>query len=224
MKHKEVYDSCKKLALSHGMVRENPGVSKSAVYIDPLGCDLQLHYSDVIFLGIGEMRESLRVFLGGREVYSFDAYDSSEHFVGGYWKDLVPELSNYEVSAVLEEVYRINNTLIELVKEESARYNQKLHKYRDICLSLAKKQGKISRKNERKISYELEKEFNGHTVLIMLNERAPNHRTDYWDDVKLFFDRKFVFSFSWNCSLINSIFDEKGRYFSGEWERFLEKM
>ena len=224
MNHKKVYDSCKHLALSHGVVKENPGVSKSAVYIDPLGCDLQLHYSDVIFLGIGEMRESLRVFLGGREVYSFDEYDSSEHFVGGYWKDLIPELFNFEVSATLEEVYRINNTLIQLVKEESARYSQKLHKYRDICLSLVKNQGKISRKNEGKTSYELEKEFNGHTVLILLNERMPNHQADYWNDVELFFDKKFAFRFNWNCNLTGSILDEKGEFLPGEWERFLEKM
>ena len=37
-------------------------------------------------------------------------------------------------------------------------------------------------------------------------------------------DKNVVFSFHYNCSNVGGLFDEKGHYVPGEWERTMERM
>ena len=52
----------------------------------------------------------------------------------------------------------------------------------------------------------------------------PKEKISYWDKVVVLFNKKSVFSFSWNCSDVGGLFDEKGIYVPGEWEQVLEKL
>ena len=151
MKYKKIFEDCKTLALRCGHYEKNPGVSEYAVYMDSFGCDFQVYYYNTFSRGVGEMRESVSVFLGGREVYCYYEHEPSwEKFVDGKWKELVSGLYSYHLHARLEENYCINGTLLELCKSESRRNRKKLSKYCGLCVIVSKKHGRLEVNSPRK--------------------------------------------------------------------------
>ena len=221
MKYKDVYENCKTLAMLYGETSGKPGFSEHATYIDPFGCDLQIFYSDVLHLGIGERRKSVDVYLGGGEVYSFsEDHTDLECFVNGHWMRLVEELSHYELDLHVGEVYAINNTTLELCRRESAKNREILNRYREKCLLLTKNHGAF-KKNSDKISYyNFDRTINGHRIEIEFCKRSLS----CGDEIELFFDKKNVFTFHFNSSDTGGIFDDKGKYIPGEWEEILKQI
>lgn len=225
MKYKDVYENCKRLALSCGEVRRKPGFSESAIYVDPFECDLCVYYNNALARGLGKMQEFMRVYLGGREVYAFDEERPDwECIVDGRWEKLIYEFWRYDLAINLEESYIINGVLLELCKMESRRNREILNRYREICALLAREGGKLRVYDSGKHEFTLERMIDGHIIEICLKERPPREKRDRWDDIELYFDKKIKFRFHWNCNIVGSLFDEKGKYIPGEWEKILERL
>ena len=225
MKYKNIYTICKELALKYGKADKKVDSSEYAVYVDPFGCDLQIYYYNRFYRGIGEMKESMCIYLGGREVFYYDEYHPDwENYVDGHWKDMVQELSYYNFCITMEETYNVNNTIVELCKMESKRNRDFLCKYRDMCSSLAKRDGGPAITDEGDFSYKMEKSVNGVLLEIYLKERAPRRRRDFEDKVDVYYGKQNVFIFHWNCSSVGGIFDDKGKYVRGEWEQVVEDL
>ena len=225
MKHNDVYESCKSLAMLYGETKWNYSNCEHAIYMDSFGCDLQIFYADILFLGVGERRKSVIVFLGGREVYSFhEDYPDSELFVKGHWTRLVGELSRYEYDLRVGRGYVINGTLLELCRREAIRNREFFNKYRDMCSFLAKKQGICKKVLDAVLRYEIEKTIDEHRVEIYFTETLHRARMDSEDEIELLFDGKRVFVFHSNSSDVGGLFDEKGEYIPGEWEKILERL
>ena len=61
-------------------------------------------------------------------------------------------------------------------------------------------------------------------IEVYLREMTPREKKDYCDCIELYFDKKIMFRFDYNCSNIGGIFDEKGKYTPCEWERIIEEL
>lgn len=225
MKYKSVYESCETLAMLYGEVHRNPGFSEHATYIDPFGCDFQIFYSDMLYLGIGERRKSMNVYLGGRMVYSFhEDHPNWECLVNGHWIRLVEELSRYELDLHVGEAYIINSTVLELCRRESAKNREILNRYREKCSLLAKSRGVFKKISDRTSYYKFSRVVDGHWVEIYLSEKSPKAGVSCDDEIELAFDKKNVFTFHFNSSNVGGLFDDKGDYTPGEWEKILERL
>ncbi|MBQ3432906.1 hypothetical protein IJG22_01245 [Candidatus Saccharibacteria bacterium] len=223
MKYKDVYENCKRL-VSYGETSGRSSISEHEVYVDSFGCDLQIYRSDILYRGIGEMRESMYVYFGGREVYYFNEDNPDwEFIVKGYWEKLVVELWRYEIAVYLEETYNVNGTLLELSRRESAMNREKFNKYCGLCVSFVKRNG-IKTESEASRYYKFIDQIDGYKIEVYLREMTPREKKDYCDCIELYFDKKIVFRFNYNCSNIGGIFDEKGKYTPGEWERIIEEL
>lgn len=179
----------------------------------------------MLYRGIGKMRESLHVYLGGREVYSFNENNPDwEYFVGGYWQEVILELQKYEIAVWAGETYNVNGTLLRLCTMEAKRNREILNKYFELCVRLVEKRGNVRINSGKKCIYECKVFSDRHTIELLLEKRVPDARVDYEDKIKLYFDGEVVFCFYWHCSAVGSRFDEKGKYIPGEWECLLEKL
>lgn len=224
MKYKSIYEDCKNL-VSYGVIGGDSKNFRHEVYLDSFGCDLQIYLNCMLCHADGKMHESIRVYLGGRKVYGFnDGRPDSEYAADGHWKKLVLELWHYELARYLEESYVLNDTLLELCRRESARNRKIMNKYREFCLLLAQKKGKMKKISERTHCYKFEDVIDGHRMRVYMTERTPNGKIGSEDNVELSFDKKFVFSFYFNSSNVGGLFDDKGDYTPGEWENILERL
>lgn len=225
MEYKNIYDDCEALAMRYGEVYKNRDLSEHATYIDSFGCDLQIFYSNILYLGIGERRKSMNVYLGGRKVYAFhEDYPNSEYLVDGHWVRLVEELGRYEFDLHMEESYVINGTILELCRRESAKNREILNKYREKCYLLAKGQGVSKNISDMTSCYKFDRIVDGYRVEIYLSERSPRVGVSYNDEIELDFDKKNVFIFNFNSSNVGGLLDDKGKYIPGEWEKILERL
>lgn len=227
MKYKNIYDECKRLALSFGYVSKESGVYEHAIYIDSFGCDFQVFYDNILARGTGKMHEYIRVYLGGRRVYEFDECEPErEHLVIGYWPDLLHDLYRCNVDTYFEESYTVNNSLLELCKKESIKNRGIFDEYVKICALLARENGELRVRSGMLYAhtYTFERIIEGHTLEVMLIEKVPSEGFDSYDSAKIFFDKKCVFSFSYNCADVGSLFNEKGHYTLGEWGKILKEL
>lgn len=223
MKYEDVYENCKRL-VSYGETSGRSGVFEHEVYMDSFECDLQIYRSDTLYRGLGEMRESMSVYFGGREVYYFDEYNPDwEFIVKGYWEKLVAELWRHELAVYLEEPHNIGGTLIELCRRESARNREKFNKYCGLCIPFVRRNG-IKTESKASCRYKYTDQVDGHNFEINLREMTPKEKNIYNDCIELLFDKKRVFVYRYNCSNVGGIFDEKGKYTPGEWERIIEEL
>lgn len=225
MKYRSIYKDSKELALFYGKSDRNPGISERAVYVDPFGCDFRVCFMDPFYRGIGKMRGNLKIFIGGREVYSFNEDQPEfEWIIDGVWKELATELWSYEFSAKMEEPYKVNNTLVELCKREAEINRAFFDRYRKLCLSFVKNEQAEASWSESFDYYTFREDVDGHKIEIGMERKRPKKDGVYWDQVELRFDEKSMFRFAWNSSNAGGIFNEEGNYVSGEWEQFLEKL
>ncbi|MBR2796054.1 hypothetical protein IKE13_03325 [Candidatus Saccharibacteria bacterium] len=223
IKYKNAYENCKRL-VSCGVGDRSPGFSEYEVYADSFGCDLKVYRNVITYFGTGKMIESIKVYLGGREVYRFNEDEPSwEFIVRGYWEKLVVELWRYESAIYFEESYSVNGALVELCKRESMRNRKMFDKYRELCVPFARKNG-AKLESEVSCSYRFRRRVEGHDLEIDLREMPPKEKIDYDDRIEVYFDKKIVFKFHYNCSNIGGIFDEKGMYTPGEWEQIVERL
>ncbi|MBR0480192.1 hypothetical protein IJJ49_02965 [Candidatus Saccharibacteria bacterium] len=143
--------------------------------------------------------------------------------VKGHWKKLVTELWRYELATYLGESYNVNGTLLELCRKESAKNRENLNKYCRLCVTFAKRNGT---RTESEISrrYRFKDQVDGHNLEVCLMEMMPKDGDRLlYDYIELYFDGKIAFDFHYNCNVAGNMFDEKGEYSPGEWERIVEK-
>lgn len=224
MKYKSIYEDCKNL-VSYGVTGGDSKNFRHETYLDSFGCDLQIYLNCMLCHLTGKMQESIKVYLGGRKVYSFsDGRPDNEYAVGGYWRKLISELRHYELARYLEESYVLNDTLLELCRRESARNRKIMNKYCELCLLLAKQKGEMKIISEKTHYYKFEGVIDGHKIRVYMTERTPSGKISHEDNVELSFDKKSVFSFYFNSNDAGGLFDDKGDYTPGEWEKILERL
>lgn len=142
-------------------------------YADPLGCDFEIHYYNVMAHGAGEMRQSISVFIGGREVYSWSETTAKygKIFVSGNWVELVKELDRYELHLRSEEPYAFNHSLLELCKREAKKNREFFEKYTKLCVEIAKKDGE-RKEYEHSVVFVVEQEAEGEKIKIEYRKSA----------------------------------------------------
>lgn len=231
MSRNQIFDVCKALALSGNVDYENygsfleialravrgdrepePGTRAHAVYADAYGCDFRIYY-DYEAKSVSDIRENMRVFSGGREVYQYRGYDGREEFVSGYWEDFARQ-AEYYIGDVIE-----NTTSVVLAQEEAMKNRQFLERYRKIGIVIAETKGAAKTVASGK-GFVFERIMGGHKIEIFLTRRLKTN-----SDVVIFYDSKVVFSFSWDCKIdAGGILDNKGRFTRGEWEDVIDEL
>lgn len=221
MKHKRVYEDCKNLVFYGETIIDSKNF-KCETYLDSFGCDLQVYRIYTLSYETDAMEESIEVYSGGRKVYSFnDKRPDKEYIVNGHWERLISELWHHELARHLGESYTANGTLLELCRKEAMRNRKIMNKYREFCVLLAKEKGKIP---EGARHYKFEEEVDGHTMKVYMSESVPKENASFEGNVELTFDKKNVFSFYFDSSDIGGLYDDKGNYIPGEWEKILEQL
>ncbi len=180
MEHQDIFELCKKMARLYGHSKNGLEGSEYMFYADPLGCDFEIHYHNVMAHGVGEMRQSISVFLGGRDIYSQSETTANygKNYIPGNWEELVEELDKYELHLRSEEPYVLSHSLIELCRREAARNRVFFEKYTKLCVEIAKEDGE-RKEYEHSVDFVVEREVKGGKIKIEFQESAHSGNEIY---------------------------------------------
>lgn len=218
MTYGDVYKKCQKLVMDYGWAK-SPKTPKYMMYdankID--GYDFQIYYDTVW--------ESMNVFFGGREVYSFYKSDpNGEYLNSGHWIKMAQEIYDYEARRQMGDDREFNGVLLGICKREMARNREAMEKYQSLLTKLAESGHiKMSSGSGAHCS-RYENAIHGHMVDVFLNEMPLKEASDYCSTVELKFDGRVVFVFRYNSNDKGGMLDEKGRYIPGKWEKIVEDL
>ena len=216
MDYENAFLTCRFLASKGGYVVESDrGFPSKAIYADSLGCDLKIYFDGRVGLGWRSGKEFLKVFLGGREVFSYDEGDDEQYFVkGGYWLETINDLELW----IDDEVGQENRTLVELCRKESERNRRFLTTYSSYCIDIAKKmvEPRVSPSGGKLYMVNTMVGHDRVSLELSVSRKSPN-------SVFLHYNKEFVFRYYWDGSG-GSVADQTGRYDRGEWEEAIEKL
>ena len=209
MEYCDILCICEDLIVHEGYLK--PG-TRETVYIDPFGCDLQIHHFGRMMLGKKELKGGVVVFLGNRLVFDYDEKSNEINLMQeGYWRELIREI---DFCRYFEEYGEENHTLVELCRKEAKQNCKILDECFKQCLAVVKKKG-IKKKPGL---YDFKFLADEGVVEIRLHENLKSH-----SNIFLYYNEELVFSFDWGGSL-GSIFDDKGVYKFGKWKKILEEL
>ena len=148
MKNELLFKYCGYLVTAYGYILSyfKSNKPKSGIYVDPHGCDLEIHYGAVNTEAA--IKNYITVYFGGRLVFqylpSMKTQCEKEEIVNGCWIDLV--LALYDTEKNNQNSYRreqpfLNYSLIWYCQKEAKRNRNFLKKYYDICSSVIEKYG-----------------------------------------------------------------------------------
>ena len=198
---KEVFEKCKELALKYGRRQEVLMVSLTVEYEDPFGCSLYILYKEVDWKRMMASRNSIQVYLGGREVYFLDEYTGDEYYESGNWERLIDFLLG---------PHAYNRSLIGACKNEADKNEALLLKYLLGCGALARAEGAFYRTSYGTSRYVFAAVSKTHELKILLNHGSLNH-------LFIWYDGTGVFSYRWGGKQKEA--SGNGRCDRGEWEK-----
>lgn len=212
-----VLESCKRLVLKCGYNRGN-----KTDYFDEFGCDFHIKH-EKLKARLPEKRDSLEVYLGGRQIYDHIGANMPGHGVRLLetdfdWLNLVDELFLYEIHKyACDELYVVNSSLIEFYRRKAAINRKFLEKYFDIGMALTKEQGLVRACLNNSLNISVHSSTLGignHKFSI-----ACRNGVDY-DHVSILYDESLVFA----CYRYDEYGDEysyEGSYVDDEWKNYL---
>ncbi|MBR3252700.1 hypothetical protein IKF84_01340 [Candidatus Saccharibacteria bacterium] len=215
MDREKILESCKKLVLKCGYNR-----GRETDYFDDFSCDFHIKHTRFDTVS-PKKRDSLEVYLGGREIYDHLGVD-----VPGIepletdldWLDLADELFLYEIHKyACDEPYIVNSSLIEFYRRKASDNRKFLEKYFKIGMALAEQQGsaKIYPNKSSNISlFKIKLDIDDHEFSIGYRNGIG------CSGVSIRCDEHLVFS----CCCYDEYGDGhnyEGRYIDSEWKNYL---
>ncbi len=217
----DLFIACVNLAMQWGDVVANLLPSVFAKYVDPTGCDLQIYYDNSMYLGLGRICQTLYVYLGGRIVFECRDYKEppEEKIVDGVWTKLILRLSETKSKNIrrFKELYETEIDECKRIAKENRTFSRKI--CLDSSIVAIKKGHKREYKSRNYYQYKIDIDENEFEIEL---EEIFDGRFDSGIKNNVFYNNKCVFS--WHSNNSSFLFDNKGKFEHGLWEKILEDL